>query len=65
LLIPGGKGWKVLAELRRRQETSSIPIIVVSVLEEKARAMQLGATDYLTKPVSREVLIGTLAKHAK
>jgi PAS domain S-box-containing protein len=65
LLIPGGKGWKVLTELRRRQETSSIPIIVVSVLEEKARAMQLGATDYLIKPVSREVLIGTLAKHAK
>jgi CheY-like chemotaxis protein len=65
LLIPGGKGWKVLTELRRKQETFSIPIIVVSVLEERDRALQLGATDYLVKPVSREVLIATLARHAK
>jgi PAS domain S-box-containing protein len=60
LLIPGGKGWKVLTELRRRPETFSIPIIVVSVLEEKARAQELGATEYLIKPVSRETLLATL-----
>jgi PAS domain S-box-containing protein len=65
LLIPGGKGWKVLTELRRKQETSSIPIIVVSVLEEKDRAMQLGATDYLTKPVSRDAVVTTLRKHTR
>jgi PAS domain S-box-containing protein len=64
LLIPGGKGWRVLTELRRRQETASIPIIVVSVLEERERALQLGATGYLIKPVSREVLIAALEKYA-
>ena len=65
LLIPGGKGWKVMKELRARAETMSIPIIVVSVLEEKDRALQLGAVEYLVKPVSREVLVTTLAKHTK
>jgi PAS domain S-box-containing protein len=65
LLIPGGKGWKVLTELKRKPETSSIPIIVVSVLEERQRALQLGATDYLVKPVSRDVLVAAVGKHAK
>jgi PAS domain S-box-containing protein len=64
LLIPGGKGWKVLKELRSRPETASTPIIVVSVLEEESRALQLGATEYLIKPVSREVLVTALIKHA-
>jgi PAS domain S-box-containing protein len=64
LLIPGGKGWRVLTELRRKQETSSIPVIVVSVLEERERALQLGANDYLIKPVSREVLLAALEQHA-
>jgi PAS domain S-box-containing protein len=65
LLIPGGKGWKVLTELRQKRETLHIPILVVSVLEEKERALQLGATDYLVKPVSREVLITALKRHAR
>jgi PAS domain S-box-containing protein len=65
LLIPGGKGWKVLAEVRRKRETSWIPMIVVSVLEERDRALQLGATDYLIKPVSREALITALQRHTR
>ena len=65
LLIPGGKGWKVLTELKRKPETSSIPVVVVSVLEERQRALQLGATDYLVKPVSRDVLVAAVGKHAK
>jgi DNA-binding response OmpR family regulator len=54
-----------LADLRRKRETSWIPIIVVSVLEERDRALQLGATDYLIKPVSREELVTVLQKHTK
>ena len=62
LLIPGGKGWKVLSDLRRRPETARIPIIVVSVLEERDKAFQMGATEYLMKPVSREVLISAVER---
>ena len=63
LLIPGGKGWKVLSEIRRHPETSRTPVIVVSVLEERERAMQMGAAEYLMKPVSRDVLVAAVERN--
>lgn len=56
IVLPGGSGWNVLATLKSRKTTRHIPVVVVSVVDEPARGLALGATHYLVKPVSREQL---------
>jgi len=63
LLMPGRSGWRVLAELRAAPETSETPVFVMSVLDRDAEALDLGATDYLQKPVKRETLLRALRQH--
>jgi CheY-like chemotaxis protein len=53
----------VLAELRAAPETSETPVFVMSVLDRDAEALDLGATDYLQKPVKRETLLRALRQH--
>ena len=65
LIMPGQTGWKALQKLRNIPETATIPIIVVSVLEEQKSALTLGATDYLTKPVARGTFLNVLRRHIK
>jgi CheY-like chemotaxis protein len=63
LLMPGGTGWSVLRELRQSQETSGIPVLVISVLDEEQAARAQGATAYLRKPLKKELLIRALREH--
>ena len=65
ILMPGGSGFGTLSELKKRVETTHIPIIVVSVLDQKEMAFTLGATDYLVKPVQKSALLETLRKHLR
>ncbi len=65
MLMPGRTGWEALKTLRELPETSDIPIIVVSVLDEGQAAIALGATEYLTKPVARDVLINAVRKYVR
>ena len=60
LLLPGTEGWRVLRELKAQTETSSIPIIVASVLDADDAATSLGAAAYLTKPVSKRMLLDVM-----
>ncbi|MBI4460423.1 MAG: response regulator [Acidobacteria bacterium] len=63
MLMPGKSGWETLYDLKKNPDTSSIPIIIVSVVDQKEMGFALGAADYLVKPVSREVVVNTLKKH--
>jgi signal transduction histidine kinase/DNA-binding response OmpR family regulator len=63
ILMPHGSGFGTLAELKRTVETADIPIIVVSVLDQKETAFTLGAAEYLVKPVQKSTLLNTLRKH--
>lgn len=56
VLLPGRSGWEVLAELKANPATQSIPIIVISVVDERSRGVQLGAAAYLLKPFTRQQL---------
>jgi signal transduction histidine kinase/CheY-like chemotaxis protein/HAMP domain-containing protein len=60
ILLPGMDGWSVLKYLKYNPETSAIPVIVVSMVDEKTLGFSLGAVDYLSKPVDKDALLGTL-----
>ncbi|NTW01362.1 MAG: response regulator, partial [Oscillochloris sp.] len=60
LLMPDQSGWEVLRQLKADPETRDIPVIIVSVVDERAKGMAAGAAAYLVKPVSRETLQQTL-----
>jgi signal transduction histidine kinase/NO-binding membrane sensor protein with MHYT domain/CheY-like chemotaxis protein len=63
VLMPGMDGWAVLTELKADPELATIPVIMVTILDEKNMGFALGASDYLTKPIDREYLAGLLRKY--
>ena len=60
--LPKIDGWEVLSHLRADPSTADVPVVIVSVVDERARGLEQGATEYLTKPVSRDELVGALAR---
>jgi two-component system phosphate regulon response regulator PhoB len=55
VMLPGASGYDVLAELRRREETKDVGVILLTARREepdRIRGLSLGADDYLTKPFS-------------
>jgi PAS domain S-box-containing protein len=63
VLMPGGGGFETLAALRKMPEMANIPIIILSIVDQKQVGFALGAADYLTKPIRRPVLLETIRKH--
>lgn len=59
--LPGIDGWAVLKALQADPETRDIPVIVVSIVDERARGAAMGAAGYLVKPVGRNDLLSALA----
>jgi CheY-like chemotaxis protein len=59
--LPGLDGWAVLHELKADPATREVPVIVVSMLDERSRGMSAGAAEYLVKPVTREAVLTALA----
>jgi adenylate cyclase len=62
VLMPDLDGWTVLAALKGDPELAEIPVIFVTILDEKTKGYSLGATDYLVKPVDREQLARVLER---
>src|SRR5882724_9423276 len=63
VFMPGGNGFETLVELRKSVETANIPIIVVSIVDQKQVGFALGAADYLIKPIRQPVLLEAIRKH--
>jgi CheY-like chemotaxis protein len=62
LLLPDMDGWEVLAQLKGAPETRDIPVVIVSVLDRQGFGFQLGAVEYLVKPVARSELLRALGR---
>ncbi len=61
VMMPGMDGWAVLQQLKADEQTQDIPVIMMTMVDDKNLGFSLGATDYLTKPVDRNrlaVLLG-------
>ncbi len=62
VLMPGVDGWETLKCLKQRSETRGIPVIVLSVVDNRAFGFSLGAFDYLVKPVDVSSLLDSLSR---
>lgn len=51
--MPNLNGWDTLAAMRADEELKDIPIVVMTVQEEKRKGIDLGASEYLTKPINK------------
>jgi signal transduction histidine kinase/CheY-like chemotaxis protein len=60
VMMPNRDGWQVLAELKRSEVTSSIPVIMCTLASEPERAYDLGAAGYLSKPIIESDLVEAL-----
>jgi len=58
--LPRLDGWQILAELKADPLTATIPVVIASVVDDRAQGLALGADVYLLKPVGREALIDAL-----
>ena len=64
IIMPRKDGWQVLHELKADPATRDIPIILLSVVDQKNLGYRLGAADYLIKPFERETLLTALSRTA-
>jgi CheY-like chemotaxis protein len=62
VMMPHQDGWDILQALQADPATRSVPVIICSVLNEPDLALDLGASDYLTKPVSQPALLAVLQR---
>ena len=60
VMMPGVDGWAVLSSLKSDPELADIPVIMVTIIDEKNLGYSLGASEYLTKPIDRNRLLAVL-----
>jgi PAS domain S-box-containing protein len=65
VLMPGMDGWAVLSALKADPELAGIPVLMLSMLDDKSLGFALGASEYLSKPVDRERLRQVLGRYRK
>ena len=63
VLMSGGNGFETLVALKKSPETANIPIIIVSIVDQKQVGFALGAADYLVKPIRKPILLEAIRKH--
>ena len=63
MLMPGKSGWDTLFHLKTTPATAAIPVLVVSIVDNKARGFTMGAAEYLIKPIQKSALLAALQKH--
>jgi CheY-like chemotaxis protein len=65
VLMPGMDGWSVLAALKAEAALADIPVVMLTMLDDRNLGYALGAADYLTKPIDRERLVAVLGRYRR
>jgi signal transduction histidine kinase/DNA-binding response OmpR family regulator len=64
VLMPGMDGWAVLSALKANPELADIPVIMLTIIDDKNIGFALGASEFVSKPIDRDRLLAVLKKHA-
>jgi signal transduction histidine kinase/DNA-binding response OmpR family regulator len=64
VMMPDMDGWEVLRKLKANETTREIPVVMVTMTDDRALGAALGATEFLTKPVQRGQLVQLLDRFA-
>ncbi len=62
VIMPEMDGWEVLQKLKSNTKTKHIPVIAISVSNERDTGFALGAVGYIQKPIDRKILISEIKK---
>ncbi|MGE0597519.1 MAG: hybrid sensor histidine kinase/response regulator [Hyphomonadaceae bacterium] len=65
IYLPDRSGWRVLQALKHDPKTQDIPVIVLSVNEDRAHALSLGAAEHIVKPADRDHLAAAVMRYAR
>ncbi|MFC4307201.1 response regulator [Cohnella boryungensis] len=63
ILMPSMDGWSVLAALKSDPELRDIPVVILSMTNDKSLGYSLGASEFLMKPIRREQLVETIDRY--
>lgn len=66
VMMPGVDGFEVCSELKKVPETSSIPVVFVTAMNEEVdemKGLEVGAVDYITKPISPAIVKSRVKTH--
>lgn len=63
VMMPGMDGWTVLQRLKADPEVQDIPVVMLTMVDDKNIGFALGAADYMTKPINRARLSAILSRH--
>ncbi|MBT9315861.1 hybrid sensor histidine kinase/response regulator [Leptothoe spongobia] len=63
VMMPQMDGWSVLRQLKETPVVAEIPVILLSIVDDRPMGHSLGAADYLTKPIDRSRLLSVLETH--
>ena len=63
VMLPSIDGWSVIASLKADPALAAIPVIFLTMVDQKVLGYSLGAADFLVKPVDRALLSKTIARH--
>jgi adenylate cyclase len=67
IVMPGMDGYEVCRRIRQRTETAYLPVVMVTASgdEQKIKALEAGADDFLTKPIDQSELLARVASLAR
>ncbi|MBF0468516.1 MAG: response regulator [Desulfamplus sp.] len=66
IIMPGMDGYEVCRQIKNNNETSDIPVIFITAkddIEDEEMGFQMGAVDYITKPVSPSIVRARIKTH--
>lgn len=62
VMMPSMDGWAVLAALKADPDTADIPVVMLTMVEDRPMGFALGATDYLTKPIDKTRILQAVSR---